>query len=47
VRIDKAAVDAPERADERLELLLFLAELLRALRVIPELRVLELAVERR
>jgi hypothetical protein len=47
VRIRESGRDAPERADERLELLLFLAELLRALRVVPELRVLELAVERR
>jgi len=47
VRIGKAGVDAPERGDDRLELLLFLAELLCALRLIPELRVLELAVERR
>jgi hypothetical protein len=47
VRVGKAAVDAPERGNERLELLLFLAELLCALRVVPKLRVLELAVERR
>jgi len=47
VRIREAAADAPERADERLERLLLLAELLRALRVLPQLRVLELAVQRR
>ena len=47
LRIRKPAVDAAKRADQRFELLLFLAELLRALRLLPQLRIFELAVERR
>jgi len=47
VRVGQAATDPAERLDDCLELLFFLAELLRALPVVPELRVLELAVERR
>jgi hypothetical protein len=39
-------VDAAERADDGVEGLLLLAELLGALRVLPQLRVLELAVQR-
>jgi len=38
--------DAVERVDDRFEGLLFLAELLGALRVVPQLGVLELAVQR-
>jgi hypothetical protein len=45
--VGQAAADAGQRADERLEGLLFLAEVLRALRVLPELRVFQLAVQRR
>jgi hypothetical protein len=37
---------AAERADHGFERLLFLAERLRALRVVPQLRVFELAVQR-
>jgi hypothetical protein len=44
--VRKPAADAAERADQRLELLLFLAEFLRALLVVPELGVFELAVQR-
>jgi hypothetical protein len=44
--VRNAAADAPERADQALQLLLLLAQLLRALRVVPQLRVLELAVQR-
>jgi hypothetical protein len=39
-------VDAAERADDGVEGLLLLAELLGALRVLPQLRILELAVQR-
>src|SRR3989454_2052834 len=46
-RVGEAAADAAERADHGLERLLFLAERLRALRVVPQLRVFELAVQRR
>jgi hypothetical protein len=45
-RVREAGVDAPERADYRFQRLLFLAQLLRALGVIPELWVFELAIER-
>jgi hypothetical protein len=46
-RVGEADADAAERGDDRFQLLLFLAELLGALRVVPELRVFELAVQRR
>jgi hypothetical protein len=46
-RIRQAAVDAADRADDGLERLLFLAQLLRALRVLPQLGVFELPVQRR
>jgi hypothetical protein len=45
-RVREPAADAPQRADERLENLLLLAELLRALRVLPQLRVFQLPVQR-
>ena len=45
--VGQAAADAVERADHRLQRLLFLAQLLRALRVFPQLGVFELAVQRR
>jgi hypothetical protein len=45
--VGEAAVDAAKRADDRLERLLLLAELLRALRVLPQLGVFELPVQRR
>src|SRR5947207_1803154 len=38
-RVGEAAADAAERADHGLERLFFLAERLRALRVVPQLRV--------
>jgi hypothetical protein len=44
--VRQPAAHALERADDALELLLFLAEALRALLVFPELRVLQLAVQR-
>jgi len=44
--IGQPAANAAERADQGFERFLFLAELLRALRVFPELRVFQLAVER-
>jgi hypothetical protein len=44
VRVGEPAADPAQRADDRLELLLFLAELLRALRVLPQLRVFQLPV---
>jgi hypothetical protein len=44
-RVGEAAAHAPERADHGLERLLFLAELLRALRVGPDLRLRELALD--
>jgi hypothetical protein len=43
-RVRQAAADATQRADYRLESLLFLAELLRAPLVAPDLRVRELAL---
>src|SRR5213079_1998348 len=39
LRVGEAAADAAERADHGLERLFFLAERLRALRVVPQLRV--------
>src|SRR5207244_3231353 len=45
--VREPAADAAEGADDRFERLLFLAEVLRALRVLPQLRVFELAVQRR
>jgi len=46
VGIGDAAVDAVERLDDRFEAFLFLAELLRPLRVVPQLGILELLVQR-
>jgi len=46
-RVGQAAIDAAEGADDGLERLFLLAELLRALRVVPQPGVLELAVQRR
>src|SRR5438552_3785184 len=45
--VREPAADAAEGADDRFERLLLLAEVLRALRVLPQLRVFELAVQRR
>jgi len=45
-RVRQPAADALERADDAFELLLFLAEGLRALLVFPQLRVFQLAVQR-
>jgi hypothetical protein len=45
--VGEAVVERRQRADDRVERLLLLAELLRALRVVPDLRVLELARYRR
>jgi len=39
-------LDAVERVDDRFERLLFLTEFLRALRVVPQLGILELVVQR-
>ncbi len=44
-RVREPAADAAQRADDGLERLLLLAELLGALRVVPQLRVLELAID--
>jgi len=44
--VGEAAADAPQRGDDRFERLFLPAQLLRALRVLPELRVLDLAVQR-
>jgi hypothetical protein len=43
--IGEPAADAAEGADDRLERLLFLAELLRALLVAPDLRIAQLALD--
>jgi hypothetical protein len=45
-RVREAAADSPERADYAFQRFLLLAELLRALRVVPQLRVFELAIQR-
>jgi hypothetical protein len=44
--VREAAADAAQRADDGFERLLFLAEVLRALRVVPQLGVFQLAVQR-
>jgi hypothetical protein len=46
VGIRDAVLDAIERLDDGFEGFLFLAELLRALRVVPQFGILELAVQR-
>ena len=43
--VDEHAVDAGQRDDDRVERLLFLAERLRALGIVPDLRILELAAD--
>jgi hypothetical protein len=44
--VRNAAADALQRADQGLQLLFLLAQLLRALRVVPQLGILELPVQR-
>jgi hypothetical protein len=43
--VGQQAVDVAQRADDRVERLLFLAERLGALGIVPDLRVLELAAD--
>jgi hypothetical protein len=45
--VGKSAVERRQRADDAIERLLLLAELLRALGIVPDVRVLELALDRR